>query len=211
MKYARKMVLVDINTTKQPTSASDDGVVKAINSLAQTTEFSKANYGPNAKPLAHLALELQEIVDKGNSDPAHQLRLYNQKLQKYLLLSRGNGNSQVSNTPNFTSPGAVPESESETSSLPEMVTIAQISPVPPVRQRTSSLFQPTPTTSKTPNYPTGRRGYRTNLPRITPKENRLRTVEQRRKNSRYKDFLVNWEPQSSTSGSSVTSSPPPSP
>lgn len=51
----------------------------------------------------------------------------------------------------------------------------------------------TPTTSKSPYYFTGRKQHTSNLPRLTPKLKRLRTAVERQKNSRYKDFLHNWD------------------
>ncbi len=187
------MVLVDVNTIKSPTtnpSSKTDGspLVNAINSLAVSNEFNKSNYGSDAKAMAFLAKELDEILDRRDLDPAEKLKIYNQKLQTYLFLVRENDNNGIINT-RSDEDDANSDDGFEDGVRHEDISMLSRRRAP----STSSLFVDTPLTSKTPFHFSARKPHKSNLPRTTPKGERLRGVTERRKNSRLKGFLTNWQ------------------
>lgn len=202
MKHARKMVLVDIASVRpqaghQLSEKTEDSLTKAINNLATSNEFSKANYGANAKPLSALDKELKELMDRQDLKPDDKLKLYDQKLQKYLFLLRDSNNAPntkpkkkigPSFEPSQPSPPSSPSSPTSDGSPP----FEGFPSTKAVRTPVSSLLE-TPRTAKTPFYFTGRKPHKTNLPRTTPVHERIRTSAERQRNSRYKDFLGSWE------------------
>lgn len=180
MKHARKMVLVDINTIKPTTSVrpaespakNDNALAKAINSLVTSTEFSKTNYGSSAYTIAMLDKEMKEILERRDLGPNERLNIYNQKLQKYLFLLRESEKSEQPHIRNNEiSPPGTP--------------VLQIEPEQPgAGSRNPFNEVVTPLT---------RQPYKTHLPRITPKQVRLRASEKRQKSSRLNNFLSNWD------------------
>lgn len=185
MKYARKMVLVDANTV-QPKPA--DPVTDAINKLISANEFNRATFGPNALALSYLDKEMKEILDNKVLTPQERLIEYNQRLQRYLFLLRESG----VNAPTYSERTISPEPQSapsrHTSTAAATATAATSTPTFTYNPISPTYNPFSPTVESTASTPVRRR---TNLPRVTPKEQRLRQV--RRKNSRFKDFFVNWK------------------
>lgn len=192
MKHARKMVLVDINTVK-PSSTKipeNDSLANAINSLVASNEFSKSNFGSNAKIIAQLDKELKEILENKSLLPNIKLKHYDQKLQQYLFLLR---ESEKSNSPdlNFnkaTTPPLYSPSPIlvETLSNPISRTTSAES-ITPIKSESSPILM---TVRSSPFV--HRKPARVNLPRRTPKEERLRKPSQRRKNKRLEDYFSSW-------------------
>lgn len=83
------MVLVDINSINQPTpekkNNQDTPLVKVLNSLVSSNEFSRSEYGSNAQWMASLDAKLKEILETDYDDPAEKVKRYNLELQKYLF------------------------------------------------------------------------------------------------------------------------------
>lgn len=176
------MVLVDINTIRPP---EKEPLTKAINSLITSNEFSRSNFGSNALAISYLDKEMKEILDGDEQDITKKLQRYNQNLQKYLFLLRENEKPNSSVTP---VPVVIQDPLAEVEAIESEPASVNTAP----RASTSSLFMSTPTTSKSRYYTTARK-HTSNLPRVTPKLKRLRTEAERQKNSRYKDFLHNWD------------------
>lgn len=102
MKYARKMALVDVNSTK---TQDADPLVKAINSLASATEFGRDYYGSNTSAIVHLDKELKQILERADINPTEKLQLYSQTLNRYLFLHRMSENK--THTTNQPTPGPI--------------------------------------------------------------------------------------------------------
>lgn len=204
MKHARKMVLVDINTVKQATSHRPDGNLStAINSLVTATEFSKANYGPNAKTIATLDSELKSIIDDPNISPTNKIHLYNQGLQKYLFFLHGSEKAQ-SNELNASDTTAVEEPEGEVylPNTPHQPVPRGTSSSSPSPGTSSSEYFDTPKAVKKPPQQTPikrKRIFKSNIPRTTPVGDRLRQPHQRAKNNRFKDYFLEWKSHDSSS------------
>jgi len=178
------MVLVDINSMKKN---EDAPLVKAINSLVTSNEFNHNEYGSNAKWIAALDSKLKEILDRNYADPAEKVKRYNRELQKYLF--------HVTNPSTSSVPPDMPETtEADFSDVGgDMLG----NTVPPSSQKLYKTTVPTtPQTSRKSIFEepaSGRKPHKTNLPRETPKQARLRNSALRRKNSRLKGFLENWD------------------
>lgn len=176
MKHARKMVLVDINKVKEKPAET---ISNAINTLISANEFNRTNFGSNALAVSYLDREMKEILDNPNLRPIERVNQYNQLLQKYLFLLRESEGLAPSPSVYVTSEEYVPSTS---------VSERSISPEQP---KETTPFNPfTPVVEAGPSTSSSVKGHRINLPRTTPKEDRLR--QERRKNSRYKDFFVNW-------------------
>lgn len=197
------MVLVDVNSVKpEPKSSSSSSetegtpLVKAINSLVTSNEFSKNDYGSDAKAIAFLAKDLEEILEQPDLDPAEKLKMYNQKLKTYLFLVRENDNNnslKKSPSVNVSEQNTDDDDDNGYEDAGDRLE-SNISTVSKRRTpSTSSLFVETPQASKTPSHFPERKQHKNNLPRATPIVNRLRGAAARQKNSRLKGFLVNWQ------------------
>lgn len=202
MKHARKMVLVDINSTKpnnttvQNEKKNDEALTKAISSLATSAEFSRAYFGPNSISIANLDNEINQILERKDLEPADKLKLYHQGLKRYLFLQRMSEKSTpttqiVQGLPTHTANSSQPLVEDSPlvgGISPEGARALSPEPVTPspLRARGDRIgeFEEVLKTKKSK--------YRSNLPRTTPKEARLREHNERRKNSRYDEFFTSW-------------------
>lgn len=120
---------------------------------------------------------MKAILDNENLKPNDRLIQYNRCPQKYLFLIRqGDGHAPPVTVPN------VKIQPMPNSPPPTPTPFNPFTPPAPV-------VTPVPSTSSVISTPTCSSN-RINLPRVTPKEQRLR--QERRKNSRYKAFFVNW-------------------
>lgn len=202
------MILVDV----KPESSQKDSLADAINSLVKTTEFSKANYGSNAIAISHLDNELKDLLTRTDLSPETRLREYDQRLQKYLFLLRETDKNNV--TPSRPSPVGVallpkiePEETASVAESGEEEESDRRSPGPspgPFIFGSPFVSTPPPKTLRTPQQPStsstvktteqATNNTRSNLPRTTPIEERLRKKSERRKNSRFQDFWINWSP-----------------
>lgn len=209
------MVLVDINSITpkqggQPQTKQDEPLlVKALNSLITSNEYSRSEFGAKAKVVADLDKELKVILERTDLQPSEKIKLYNHQLQRYLHMVRSDGN----NTPVNASDDVETQSEETDYGAGDVSMVEpNISRVSqPRRHSTSTLLAETPRSIKTPvkrvarkrtKIPAfferednilGRKQYKNNLPRETPVRARLRTAEERRKNSRFRGFLSNWQ------------------
>lgn len=185
MKHARKMVLVDVNTIpSQPKPDVESSLTKAINSLAASNEFTRTNFGPNAIAMSYMDKEMKDILERTDIDPSLRLQLYNQVLQKYLFRVR---ESEKSNT---VTPKPETSSKPETV-IPETTSFETVSTIGSEPEIDTSVFE-TPKPDK-PFVFTGA-PRKSNLPRTSPKELRLRSEAVRKANSRFKDFFTTWDP-----------------
>lgn len=115
---------------------------------------------------------MKEILERSDLGPNERLNFYNQKLQKYLFLLRESEKSeQPSIRYNEISPPGTPALQIE----PEQSVLGSRNPFNEVA---------TPLT---------RHPYKTHLPRITPKQARLRESAKRQKSSRLNNYLSNWD------------------
>lgn len=183
MKHARKMVLVDVNTLKSKSrdtpSTNEDETNKmsnALNTLVTLSKFNTADYGPNASKIAKLDKELKEIMDQRDLDPTSKLKHYNQKLQHFLHLLHKNDKDELQTPASISTSDGDDDDDYDTQ------------PNTPANL-TRSISKPVTSAVTTP---VTRKPYKSNLPRLTPIERRLRATILRQKNSRYKDFLKNW-------------------
>lgn len=191
------MVLVDVDTVKsqpQISAKTEDSLTNAINSLVSSNEFSRANYGSNAKTIADLDKEMKEILERDDLEPAYKLKFYDQKLQKFLL--RESEKPSISTTP---APVPILQSPSQPSqaAIPSATSpshsFGQFSSINEGPAASSSVLLETPKNTKIPFYSSGQKQHKTNLPRSTPIQERLRSVTKRQKNSRYQDYFSSWE------------------
>lgn len=183
-----KMALVDINSINRPATVKkqqDDPILQALNALVASNEFSRDEYGSKAKYLADLDTKMKEILESNYMDPAEKVKHYNRELQKYLF--------HVAKK--YSDVATKEEAEEEddygrkniSRDFYESSTSAVIEP------STSSIFDETQRAHKTPFHFAGRAPHKNNLPRETPKAERLRTNAERRKNSRLSGYFDNWE------------------
>lgn len=206
MKYARKTVLVDINSPKhiEPSKKTENSLTNAINSLTNATEFSRAYFGGNATSVSQLNKELNELLDRKDLDPDKKLKLYHQNLGRYLFLQRESEQPVRLNPPipsrsssGRTSPANTEhsywESESEWSQHP-------VQPRPRIQATPQPLsVKPliTPEYATPPHSSFGKAilkskipKYKSNLPRSSPKATYLR---QNRVAKRRDGFFVGWK------------------
>lgn len=184
MKHSRLMALVDTEPVKpEPikltnNNNNNDPLTKAITSLASSNEFSRTNYGSSALAIDQLDKELNEILDRTDIGPADKLKLYSQRLQRYLFLQRTATQQQQPTTINAISPPHTHSSPlwSPTLESDSDTPFAQSTLLPSAINK--SLEKPR---------------IKSNLPRLTPPEARLRKANERRKNTRYIDYFSNWE------------------
>lgn len=205
------MILVDV----KPESTQKDPVVEAINSLVKTTEFSKANFGSNAIVIGHLDTELKELLAREDLPADARVREYNQRLQKYLFLLRESEKGNLRPNPVGVPIPTVPQlefKEEEVGTGSNKFEDRSYDSDGSAAQGTSHTAPPfnaavdnTPKTSKpfqqptiSPPLPAQQKTtkYRSNLPRETPIHDRLRKTNDRRKNSRYEEYYINWTPYS---------------
>lgn len=194
MKHARKMILVDANTATK--SSETDPIVKAINSLTSATEFSRNYYGTNTTAIAYLDQELKQILEHTGLNPTEKLQLYSQILNRYLLLQR-QSEKQSSTTP-ASSPQIVPVVVENKHSIRSSSPTSSSSSSSPQNELLTddgesshgTIVQRTPVTPKEV-YEASPRGYRSNLPRSTPKSDILRPKKDRAP-SRYGDYFTSW-------------------
>lgn len=202
MKHARKMVLVDINSTKsESTSAASEPIssneksdlVNAINSLASASEYNRTNFGSNYSTISQLNNELKVILDRTDITPDDKIKLYNQTLTRYLYLQRTNkpSSSYVDNTTATLSPATSTGSNwsldvhsgENNETLPKFI-------LPDINFSSPVNFDVTPTSSKSLNEyrilnektplhqqqlqerPPSK--FKSNLKRVTPKSQILR-------------------------------------
>lgn len=163
MKYAKKMVLVDINTIKPNSATSahvEDKVVnnltKAISSLASSNEFSRSHFGDSATAISHLYNEMNKILEREDLKPDVKLKLYHEKLKRYLFLQR-TSEEKGSYEEIISSQSQPPLSQSELdfNQVPEIPQTPVKPPFPLITPRVKRL-------------------HHTKLPRTTPKELILR-------------------------------------
>lgn len=182
MKYARKMVLVDVDTIRPSSDCKnveeDSKVVKALNTLVTQQKFNKNNFGDYATNVELLDREMREILDS-TLEPLSKLKLYNQKLQKYLFLVRDN--EENPQRPSTNLPHVYVPSEVDIS--------MNVSPEPDISTPSSTKPEISRVFTETP---VSHHQHTSNLPRLTPIQERLRAIGERQKNSRYKDYFVNW-------------------
>lgn len=184
------MVLVDVNSVNQPPSK----LLDTLNTLATSTEYSKNEFGSTAPVIANLDRELKAILERDDLDPMQRLKIYNEKLQKYLFLVHENERKSPATTPKLETTIEKEENDDDintTGGLDRTFSGPQT-----VKQgRASFIWAPgdNTATNTTPLQTTGGKQGKSNLPRQTPIQERLRSVAQRQKNSRYKDFLSNWD------------------
>lgn len=188
MKHARRMVLVDadqVNLTNRRKN-EDSKIAEALNTLVTLNKFSLNDYGSHATTLARLEKELDEALERTDLSPSDKLKLYDLKLQRFLFLLRENEKQRKT--------GA-----REQLHFNENLDIVEVTPgegnistFSPARASTSRFVE-TAQIPMTPLSQSTRQPHKTNLPRETPKERRLRTSDQRRKNSRYEGYLSNWD------------------
>lgn len=148
MKYARKVKLVDIDSTKPGSSDNSKQLTRAIESLADSNNFSRSYFGSSSITLSQLNNELNTILNRTDRISDDKLKLYNQSLARYLFLQR---ESEKLVTATQSAVGNNSNSESLTESL----------------NRSVSPHTPTPKPGKTPKY-------KINIPRVTPKSRILR-------------------------------------
>lgn len=207
MKHARKMVLVDANSIDKSSSKNENTVNNAITSLATAAEFGRDYFGSSAISIAHLDRHMKEILERPDLPPAEKLTLYNQALQRYLFLQRQSENKTPTRA----------QIVAEVVNLPQPVVQQQAAAVPVITPRDSPERDPSPerepVTPRTPQNQSphevriGQRNsvnreaivgqaskYRTNLPRLTPKEKILRGSNELRRNQRLDGYFVRWTP-----------------
>lgn len=177
----RKSVIYHTAPVKEQ---QDDPVLQALNTLITLKEFSYAKYGDKAKYLAYLDARMKEILENNYMYPDEKVKYYDRELQKYLFhVTKRHPHDAAKEEEEADDYGR----KSLSPDLYERTTSAVIAP------STSAIFDETPRAHKTPFHFAGREPHKNNLPRDTPKAGRLRTIAERRKNSRLKEFLENWE------------------
>lgn len=197
MKHARKMILVDAKT-----NTSQKDVVEAINSLVKTTEFSRANFGSNAIAIAHLDTELKDLLARDDLPADARVREYNQRLQKYLFLLResekSNSRPNPMGVPLLTPKLEEEEEEDRGEDVVEGREPDRGTPLQPQRPLFEGAFGGAPVAQPnlfSPPVPAVQKAQaRSNLPRTTPMQDRLRKRNSDRKNKRYDGYFVNWSP-----------------
>lgn len=196
MKYARKMVLVDVNSLNRGTvntNTNNDAATNAIKTLANASEFNRSYFGQSTISISQLHNELQEILERTDLQPENKLKLYNQGLSRYLFLQRESTKqtpgSVIIQTPVSSSSTPAPASyQSTVESSPS------VSEDESFKTIVSEKIPHSRTTSRNSHFKevlhTRIPKYKSNLPRSTPKEEILR---QERTNKRMSDFFYGWE------------------
>lgn len=179
MKHARKMVLVDINTL--PPTKNDkttDPLTNAISTLASSNEFNRAYYGPNTITITHLENDMRKILERRDLDPADKLKIYQDKLKRYLFLHRMSESSPQQQPPQIqTSPPQLGGWESAGEEEEEDL---QATPAQQIEQ----LRKQVPITNSRKSK------YRSRLPRSTPRKDTLR---KKPKPKRLESYFDKWE------------------
>lgn len=209
-------------TTKPHPKTTNQLLVKTLNTLLTSNEYNRNEYGPKAKIVAELDDVMKKLIERKDLDPDEKLKFYSNMLNRYLHMIHTN-DTQYAQTTWSAHPSPIHESEpddgsfvedsdsddevSEVSEVQPDVTMAEPPPPnissviqPKANSSLSDLLVPQPKPKKkrikvTPEFThvQGPKVYKSHLPRSTPIRDRLRTAEERRKNSRFKDFLINWK------------------
>lgn len=187
MKHAKKMVLVDINTHKSQTPATTtnnetvDNLTKAISSLAASSVYSRDYFGTNAESITQLEKDMSKILEQKDIDPDTKLKLYHDKLKRYLFLQRESERE--------------PAVKKVKQTLPSIPNVAEVERDGGLERDLSSPLhtpssQPIQLPSSAPPVVQEERKsrYKSNIPRRTPKEDILR----QRHNQRYDLFFRKW-------------------
>lgn len=173
MKHARKMVLVDINTLPPVTKDKNSNpLTTAVSALASSAEFNRAYYGANTISIAHLDHDMRQILERTDLDPSEKLKIYQEKLRRYLFLQRMSEKSAPTQPPNPPPSVASWLSGEEEEEEPE--------PVPPLIEPVEKKVTPVRTQSK----------HRSRLPRNTPIKETLRKEP---KPKRLDSYFGDWE------------------
>lgn len=200
MKHAKKMVLVDINTVKSPTSTVPDKTVDnlttAISSLASSNEFGRTFFGDSATSITHLDKEMNKILERQDLNPDTKLKLYHQKLKRYLFLQResedvGRGNNPAIQTP-IQAPIQAPlnlSKDADEESVDE--DLENTPPKASTSYHSDQSFHGfhTPVNSKSKQL---KSKYRSNIPRTTPKEVILRDPTGSRPPKHFEKYFMHW-------------------
>lgn len=189
MKHAKKMVLVDINSIKTPSVSSvgvEDKTVnnltKAISSLASSNEFSRSYFGDSATAISHLYNEMNKILEREDLKPDVKLKLYHDKLKRYLFLQRTSEEEEegyVELTP--------PAPQRPVIELPN----EQIIPELEISQEQEIQTPPVKTPVLVKNS-RQKRLHRSNIPRLTPKELILRDPAGKQPPKYLDKYFLNW-------------------
>lgn len=190
MKHARKLVLVDFNSTKSNESKkSDESLTNAINSLTNASALSRAYFGSNASSVSQLNNELSELLERKDLDPDKKLKLYNQSLTRYLFLQRESESGQPLG---FNLPIGTPVSSGRSSPTNSVGSAPVHTPLQPIQPTPASSSNYTPINSQSREVLRSSKipKYKTNLPRVSPMNERLR---RNRTAARRDNFFVGWE------------------
>lgn len=194
MKHARKMALVDVNTSK---AEDTNPIVKAINSLTSASEFSRDYYGTNASAVTYLDSELKQILERTDLNPSAKLTLYSQTLNRYLLLRRMSEKQPLATTSSKPTPIPIPVEKSPSLESTSEIHSEEEDPNSSTGDSDSSYH--TITTTQSPKVSTPvtpkivqQQSKRSKLPRTSPKTSYLRNSSERQPPSRYADYFSGW-------------------
>lgn len=208
-------------TPKPQPKTTNQLLVKTLNTLLASNEYNRNEYGPKAKIVAELDDVMKKLIERKDLDPDEKLKFYSNMLKRYLHMIHTN-DTHYAQTTLSAHPSPIPESEAdyesfvedsgsddEVSEVQPDVTMAEPAPPPPnissvIQPKANSsladLLVPQPKPKKkrikvTPEFThvQGPKVYKSHFQRNTPIRDRLRSAEERRKNSRFKDFLINWK------------------
>lgn len=197
MKYARKTVLVDVNSTNHGAVSSNDSITSAIKTLANASEFNRSYFGQNTISISQLNNDLQQLLDRTDLEPDTKLKLYNQSLARYLFLQRESTKSaQTPGNVIIQQPVSAPQSAdlSSVSSGRSSPTISEAGSTGTIvsAKSTAGHSRDTPRNGHIKDVLRSTRipKFKNNLPRSTPKAEILR---QNRAEKRMSDFFYGWE------------------